>query len=90
VFRKTSGQRAGGAAGNANEIDGPMSSGRRHHACIFPARAKRPGGQTVRNDKRSQVTETWIDVTLTLGGLVAVFGGMAGALIVLFSSAARP
>jgi hypothetical protein len=44
----------------------------------------------VRNDKRSQVTETWIDVTLTLGGLVAVFGGMAGALIVLFSSAARP
>ena len=44
----------------------------------------------MRNSKRSQVTETWIEVTLKLGGLVAVFSGMAGALVVLLSSAGRP
>ena len=44
----------------------------------------------MKNSKRSQVAETWIDVTLKLGGLVAVFSGMAGALVVLLSSAGRP
>ena len=44
----------------------------------------------MRDDKRSQVRETWMDVTLKLGGLVAVFSGMAGALVVLLSSAGRP
>jgi hypothetical protein len=44
----------------------------------------------VKNQKRRQVGETWLEVTLKLGGLVAVFSGMAGALVVLLSSAGRP
>ena len=44
----------------------------------------------MKNHKRSQVAETWLEVTLKLGGLVAVFSGMAGALVVLLSSAGRP
>ena len=44
----------------------------------------------MKTHKRSRVAETWMDVTLKLGGLVAVFCGMAGALVVLLSSGARP
>ena len=44
----------------------------------------------MKNQKRRQVAETWLEVTLKLGGLVAVFSGMAGALVVLLSSAGRP
>ena len=56
----------------------------------LPTPGGAPGRRTVKNQKRSQVAETWLEVTLKLGGLVAVFSGMAGALVVLLSSAGRP
>lgn len=39
--------------------------------------------------KRSQA-DVWIDLGLTLGGIVALFSGMAGALILLLSSGPHP
>jgi len=43
----------------------------------------------VKKSKRNQA-DVWIDVSLKLGGLVALFGGIAGALAVMLSSAPRP
>lgn len=39
--------------------------------------------------KRSQA-EVWINLSLTLGGIVALFSAMAGALLLMLSSTPRP
>ena len=39
--------------------------------------------------KRSQA-DVWIDVSLKLAGLVALFAGMAGAFATILSSTPRP
>jgi len=39
--------------------------------------------------KRNQAG-VWIDVSLKLGGLIALFGGMAAALVMMLASTPHP
>lgn len=52
-------------------------------------RGRGPGRRRDRVKKRSQA-DVWIDLSLTLGGIVALFSAMAGALIMLLSSGSHP
>jgi hypothetical protein len=47
-------------------------------------------GEPPRRRRIQHGTDVWIDVTVRLGGLVALFGGMAGALMLMLSSGPHP
>ena len=40
--------------------------------------------------KKHSQADVWVNVSLTLGGIVALFSAMAGALLLMLSSTPRP